>query len=53
MAPESLAEACSLLSRHGEEAKIIAGGQSLIPLLQQRLIAPTVLVDIKGFDQLA
>lgn len=51
--PESLADACGLLSEHGEEARVIAGGQSLIPLLRQRLIAPKFLIDIKGLDNLA
>jgi carbon-monoxide dehydrogenase medium subunit len=45
-APSSLSEAIELLRTHGEGAKIIAGGQSLIPLLKLRLAAPTLLVDI-------
>jgi aerobic carbon-monoxide dehydrogenase medium subunit len=45
-APSSLSEAIDLLRTHGEGAKIIAGGQSLIPLLKLRLAAPTLLVDI-------
>ncbi len=46
VAPSSLSEAVDLLKSRGEGAKIIAGGQSLIPLLKLRLAAPTLLVDI-------
>lgn len=42
----SVDEATSLLSRFGEDAKIIAGGQSLVPLMRLRLAQPTALVDI-------
>ncbi len=45
-APKSLPEAIDLLKSGGEGAKIVAGGQSLIPLLKLRLAAPTLLVDI-------
>lgn len=51
-APTSLAEAASLLAEHGEDAKIIAGGQSLIPLLSLRLARPSVLVDLNGVAEL-
>ncbi len=44
--PGSLAEAIAALSEAGEGAKVLAGGQSLIPLLSMRLAAPTTLVDI-------
>lgn len=50
--PASLEEACSLLSEHQEEAKIIAGGQSLLPLLKARLIAPKYLINIKGLPNM-
>jgi 2-furoyl-CoA dehydrogenase FAD binding subunit len=43
---ESLAEALSMLSQYGSEARIIAGGQSLIPLLNQRRLKPRILIDI-------
>jgi len=43
---ESLAEACDLLARHGGEAKILAGGQSLVPMMAMRLVRPAFLVDI-------
>jgi carbon-monoxide dehydrogenase medium subunit len=45
-APKSLTEAIGLLGSRGEGAKIMAGGQSLIPLLKLRLASPTLLVDI-------
>ncbi|HEY0538346.1 MAG TPA: FAD binding domain-containing protein [Actinoallomurus sp.] len=45
-APETLEEALEILSRTGEDAKVLAGGQSLIPLLNMRLAAPAHLVDI-------
>jgi carbon-monoxide dehydrogenase medium subunit len=48
----SLADALSLLQRHGEAAKIIAGGQSLVPALNLRLVAPSLLVDIGGLAEL-
>jgi 2-furoyl-CoA dehydrogenase FAD binding subunit len=44
--PETLEEALSILGEHGDEAKVIAGGQSLVPLLNMRLVRPTRLVDI-------
>jgi aerobic carbon-monoxide dehydrogenase medium subunit len=45
-APTTLHEALSLLTRYGSEAKILSGGQSLIPLMKLRLATPTYLVDI-------
>ncbi|HZV50231.1 MAG TPA: xanthine dehydrogenase family protein subunit M [Candidatus Dormibacteraeota bacterium] len=45
-APTSLDEVLELLREHGEEAKVLAGGQSLIPLLKLRLASPSLLVDI-------
>ena len=44
--PTSIAEAIELLRHYGGEAKVLAGGQSLMPLLNFRLSAPTALVDI-------
>jgi len=44
--PKSLSEAIGLLASRGEGAKVIAGGQSLIPLLKLRLASPSLLVDI-------
>lgn len=46
--PESLAAAVALLAGLGEGARVLAGGQSLIPLMKHRLLAPTDLVDLKG-----
>ena len=48
----SVSDAVSLLQQHGDEAKILAGGQSLIPLLRFRLAAPSVLVDINRIADL-
>ena len=50
--PPSLAEALALLHRHGDDAKVIAGGQSLVPALNLRLLAPKLLVDIGGVAEL-
>lgn len=44
--PDSVAEAVAALARHGGKAKLLAGGQSLMPMLNFRLLAPAVLVDI-------
>jgi carbon-monoxide dehydrogenase medium subunit len=55
-APATLDEALSVLDQHGDEAKLLAGGQSLIPLMKLRFAAPEVLVDINripGLDGLA
>ena len=46
--PTSLDEAIQLLSELGEDAKILAGGHSLIPMMKLRLAEPTHLVDING-----
>jgi aerobic carbon-monoxide dehydrogenase medium subunit len=45
-APASAEEAVSLLAQHGDEARVLAGGQSLVPLMNMRLARPRVLVDI-------
>ena len=47
VAPSSLDEALSALREGGEDAKILAGGHSLIPLMKLRLAAPTLLVDLR------
>ena len=44
--PESVEEAVSLLAEHGDEAKVLAGGQSLVPVLNMRLLRPSVVLDI-------
>ena len=46
-----LASACAALRRHGEGAKVIAGGQSLLPMINVGLAAPDVLVDISRVGQ--
>jgi aerobic carbon-monoxide dehydrogenase medium subunit len=46
-APESLEEAVRMLHENGEDAKLLAGGHSLLPLMKLRLAAPTVLVDLR------
>lgn len=54
-APSTIDEAISILERYGDEAKILAGGQSLIPLMKLRFASPRALVDInriQGLDQL-
>jgi len=52
-APETVAEALELLADHLDEASVLAGGQSLIPLLALRLARPAVLIDINGIDELS
>jgi carbon-monoxide dehydrogenase medium subunit len=46
-APESLEEAVRMLQENGEDAKLLAGGHSLLPLMKVRLAAPTLLVDLR------
>jgi carbon-monoxide dehydrogenase medium subunit len=48
--PASLDEALELLAEHGDQAKVLAGGQSLLPLLSLRLAHPAHLVDINRLD---
>ena len=48
----SVDEAIALLERHGEESRLIAGGQSLLPLMKLRFAAPEVLVDINDLSEL-
>jgi carbon-monoxide dehydrogenase medium subunit len=52
-APTSVGEATGLLARLGEDAKVLSGGQSLIPLLKLRLASPRYLVDINRIPGLA
>ena len=51
-APATLDEAIKLLSELGEDAKILAGGHSLIPMMKLRLAEPTNLIDINGLTDL-
>src|SRR5215468_9396224 len=50
--PATLAEAIALLSAHGGDAKVLAGGQSLVPILAFRLAAPKLLVDLRKLADL-
>jgi CO/xanthine dehydrogenase FAD-binding subunit len=50
VAASSLAEALVLKARYGEEARFLAGGQSLIPAMNFRLARPAVLIDINGLS---
>jgi carbon-monoxide dehydrogenase medium subunit len=52
VAPTSLADAVTALGEAGEDAKVLAGGQSLIPVLRLRLAFPTVLVDLGRIQEL-
>ena len=51
-APKTLKEALTLLDKYRDECKIIAGGQSLLILMRQRLVTPEYLIDIKGISEL-
>ncbi|ETW97162.1 MAG: hypothetical protein ETSY1_23720 [Candidatus Entotheonella factor] len=52
MAPSSLAETLEALAAYGDEAKLLAGGQSLMPLLNMRLTTPEVIVDVNRMTEL-
>jgi len=52
IAPRALDEVLSLLGQHGDDAKVLAGGQSLIPLLKLRFAAPVIVIDIGWVDGL-
>ena len=51
--PRTQAEAFGLLEQHGEQARVIAGGQSLVAMLNLRMAAPEILVDITGIEGLS
>jgi CO/xanthine dehydrogenase FAD-binding subunit len=51
--PATVDEALALLAEHGDQAKVLAGGQSLVPLLNFRLARPERLIDINKLDPLA
>ena len=51
--PDTLDEAMELLDRHEPDARIIAGGQSLVPLMNFRLATPAILVDVNGIADLS
>src|SRR5438552_15698228 len=48
----SVDRALELLATHGEKAKVLSGGQSLMPAMNLRLISPELIVDIGGLDEL-
>lgn len=50
--PKSVAEATALLAQHSDEARVLAGGQSLIPMMKLRLANPEHLIDIGGITEL-
>ena len=51
--PSTLAEAVALLAKHGDDAKVLAGGHSLIPAMKLRLAQPAVLIDIGRIQELS
>src|SRR3990172_8828527 len=51
-APHSLEEALTLKAQHGDDAKFLAGGQSLIPAMNFRLALASLLVDVNGLAEL-
>ncbi len=53
IAPQTLDEALRALAAHGEEAKLLAGGHSLLPLLKLRLAHPTLLIDLSRIPELS
>ena len=52
-APTSVPEVLDLINEHGYDAKILAGGQSLVPMMNFRLVQPAVVVDINNIPELA
>ena len=52
LAPTTVEEALAALGQHGDEAKILAGGQSLLPVLRMRLNAPEVVIDLGKIESL-
>jgi aerobic carbon-monoxide dehydrogenase medium subunit len=50
--PSTLAEAAALLARHGDDGRLLAGGQSLIPMMKLRLAVPQHLIDLGGIAEL-
>jgi CO/xanthine dehydrogenase FAD-binding subunit len=50
--PRSVEEACHLLSRHGDQAKVLAGGTALVKLMGKKLVHPSYLINIKGIKEL-
>ena len=53
LAPASLPEALEILFENGDDAKVLAGGQSLVPAMNFRLVEPGLLVDLNGLNELS
>ncbi len=53
LAPTTVAEATDLLKKHGDKAKLLAGGHSLVPLMKTRLAQPEVLIDLGKITSMA
>ena len=51
-APSTLAEAVRALADGGDDAKVLAGGHSLLPVLKLRMAAPALIVDLGNIDEL-
>ena len=51
--PDSLEQALDLMSQHADEAKILAGGQSLVPAMNFRVVQPSVLIDLNRVSELS
>lgn len=51
-APDSIDDALALMAEHGEDTRFLAGGQSLVPMLNFRLAAPSTLIDLNGIATL-
>ncbi len=52
LAPRSVEETLAMLAEHGDECKLLAGGQSLVPMMNFRLATPSILVDLNRVQQL-
>lgn len=52
-APQSVAETVAVLRTHGHEGKVLAGGQSLVPLMNMRLVRPSVIIDLNRVVELS
>ena len=53
LTPNTLEEAMAMLIEHGDEAKILAGGHSLIPMMKLRIASPTHLIDLNNIPNLS
>ena len=51
-APASIDEVLALLAEHGDDAKVLAGGHSLLPMMKMRFAVPQHLIDLNGVDDL-